>query len=106
MEYGRIKPLSGENGYEKTALTLKSIAELLADEGTNMDELKRGAQGAAPTVPTGPTVRTPLQQPAHVQTAAKQPTVRKAGNLPQITPADAPRTPAKPRSFLSRLFGG
>ncbi|WP_281992286.1 hypothetical protein [Sulfitobacter geojensis] len=112
MEYGRIKPISGENGYEKTALTMKSIAELLAEEGTNMDELKSSArepaQGAQtePTEPTVPSVRSPLQQPVHARGTVQNPTTNKAGSLPLIAPADAPHAPEKPRSFLRRLFGG
>ena len=109
MEYGRIKPISGENGYEKTALTMKSIAELLAEEGTNMDELKSSAREtvqAAQAEPTVPSVRSPLQQPVHTRGTVENPTMNKAGSLPHIAPADAPHAPEKPRSFLRRLFGG
>ncbi|MCX7560097.1 hypothetical protein OS190_11005 [Sulfitobacter sp. F26204] len=115
MEYGRIEPIKGENGYEKTALTMKTIAELLAEEGTNADEIE--AMKQSPMTRT-PTPQPHLQQPPHMQSRAQMPEeadmpekiMPKAATLPPITPVvetqEATKAPTKPRSFLKRLIGG
>ncbi len=105
MEYGRIKPIEGENGYEKTSLTMKSIAQLLAEEGTDLEELKRSSGGQ------GPTPRSADQQRVQEQTSpAPQPPVSKSDQFPPLCAADgadaAQSSAKKPRSFLKRLFGG
>ncbi len=109
MEYGKIEPIQGKNGYEKTALTMKTISELLAEEGTSMEEVIKAAPPAKETiVPRRPL----LQQPPHMQvrtTPVSHQVPPKAASLPPIAPAvlqgEAAVQDEKPRSFLSRLIG-
>ena len=109
MEYGRIEPIKGENGYEKTALTMKTIAELLAEEGTTADEIE--AMKQEPMTRT-PTPQRTLQQPPHMQSRAEEPQEPEfsADSLPPLTPVGAvepqEKVIPKSRSFLSRLIGG
>ncbi|KIN60728.1 hypothetical protein Z945_1707 [Sulfitobacter noctilucae] len=118
MEYGKKKPIQGKNGYEKTALTMKTISELLADEGTSMEELTKSQTPAEQNADTWETPcatvvpkRPVLQQPPHMQaTSAPQHAVpSKAATLPPIAPTGAEAGKAtyieKPRSLLSRLIG-
>ncbi|MFK7834926.1 MAG: hypothetical protein AB8B60_01785 [Sulfitobacter sp.] len=111
VEYGRIKPIAGKNGYEKTALTMKTIAELLADEGEDIDALtKRADQAETPAAPAAP-ARPQLQQPPHMQQSAPARPVAspKREMLPPLTSAQAapekPEPAAKSPSFLKRLIG-
>jgi hypothetical protein len=120
MEHTRLKPMEGISGREKTAFTMKTIQELLAEEVSS----DAGAPAAdAPAPESG------LQQPPHmtnaapVEPAAKPalrtttapaveaertmppmplPPIAKADALPTIAPATEE---PKPRSLFGRLIG-
>ncbi|WP_298256631.1 hypothetical protein [uncultured Litoreibacter sp.] len=119
MDHTRLKPMEGVSGREKTAFTMKTIQELLAEEI------------AAPTPTATPAVEAAPEQPPHVAVAAEEPKpvaakpalrtttaaertmppmplpeLTKASALPPIAPADeAEAEPvSKPRSFLGRLM--
>lgn len=99
MDYGRTKPLVGENVSEKTVLTMKSITELLAEEGTDLDELERSGQAPQAT----------LQHPPDLKSTTAQSTGRKADALPRLSAIEGREQPekraGKARSILFKLFG-
>lgn len=135
MEHLRLKPIEGASGREKTAFTMKTIKELLAEDGSKEskdlllnasspegDVAQAGdvvsetpvpvAAEAAPVV-AAPAVVAPVVEAAPVieeeQVGAPIPklVVSKAASLPPIPPAPevAAAPVAKPRSFLGRLMG-
>jgi len=105
MEYGRLELIEGKNGYEKTALTMMKISELLAEEGTTMEELTKMQQAEVASAPPAPSA---LQQPPHMRSAtpAADPntaTIPRA--LPIVSEPMSAKPVKKPRSFLTSLLG-
>lgn len=113
MEYQRLKPIPGVSSHETTAVTMKTIKELLEEEHALRAERAALAQaeavgtastGAAPKgpamEPTKPDPRAVLQQPPHlVPRAAPQTEGKEGRTMPE---AEAART--RP-PLLARLFG-
>ncbi|MGH1368047.1 MAG: hypothetical protein ACRBCL_05475 [Maritimibacter sp.] len=120
MEYGRIKPLEGTNGYVPTAFTKKSIKEMLEEEARALaeaGEAEKAAQAQALSAQTAQPEKVSqgdldepdapkaleaswLQQPPHMRAAAPQ-------NVDVIARLkEREETTAKPRSFFRRLIGG
>ncbi|RYG92556.1 hypothetical protein EU803_00160 [Loktanella sp. IMCC34160] len=97
MEYGRIEPLSGVSGKEETAVTLKSIKELLdeelartGDRAAVQEVIKQ--QAATAERKQAPAVA-PQPAPKPAQPQAQKPSASHV--LPLQTPPHM-RAPAKP----------
>ncbi|TDT72954.1 hypothetical protein BDE40_3132 [Litoreibacter halocynthiae] len=112
MEHGRLQPMKGASGREKTAFTMKTIKELLEEEALK----KTQTPMPLPTAPevqkpeaAAPSASEPYAEAATPAVEPKKPAAQKAAALPPISPAPAARAteqPAeKPRSFLGRLIG-
>ncbi len=121
MEHTRLKPMQGASGREKTAFTMQTIQEMLAEEVSNVKGTPKASSSAA--VPN-------LQQPPHMVRAAPpepvaakpslkastaqltvapmpMPVIPKAASFPAIAPTgqETEDAAAKPRSFFGRLIG-
>ncbi|SHF63248.1 hypothetical protein SAMN05444273_108137 [Litoreibacter ascidiaceicola] len=112
MEHGRLQPMKGASGREKTAFTMKTIKELLEEEALK----KTQTPMPLPTVPevqepeaAAPSAPEPSAEAAAPAVEAEKPAAPKAAALPPIPPApvaQAAEQPAeKPRSLLGRLIG-
>ena len=99
MEYGSRTPIQGKNGYEKTSLTMKTIAELIAEENAAEEAREENASAVA-----APQQQEELQQPPHMRSRVEGkeafPPLEPAQNLPEDLKPEK-----KKRSFLGRIFG-
>lgn len=110
MSYGRTKPTKfGENGCEKTALTMKSIAQMLAEEGAEVTGPKRKGKKGKKAKKVS---KTKLQRPFCMKEGPIQPTKSNADEMSGVSQVDRhdqtqtqtqTRT-GKGRLLLSRLF--
>ena len=68
MEYGKLKPLEGVNGYEPTAFTKKTIKELIEEEMRALAEAEAAVPEVAEAAPAAaPQPKRPLS--ATIETA-------------------------------------
>ncbi|RLJ60267.1 hypothetical protein BCF46_0465 [Litoreibacter meonggei] len=105
MEHTRLQPIKGASAREKTAFTMKTIKELLAEETARASQEPVSPDPEpAPEAKDAPAVEAEQAAPPTPEKAKS-----KAAALPPITPAPgakAAEKPAqKPRSFLGRLIG-
>lgn len=115
MEHLRLKPIKGASGREKTAFTMKTISELLAEEGSAATQtpMMRSSSIEPETqqAPDQPCEDPVAAEPEPVNNTAPAieemrtaPLAQKASALPPITPV-AEASAKKPRSLLGRLIG-
>lgn len=135
MEYGRIEPIAGVSGKEETAVTMKSIKQLLDEElartgdraavqevirqqAATAERKQTPAPAPQPAQPEASPHVLPLQTPPHMRAAAKPATPARpitparpaapAAKLQSAAPLTPPQetTPnAKSSSLLKRLLG-
>jgi hypothetical protein len=112
MEYGRLKMLKSDPVVEPTAVTMRSIKEILEETGGEdlLLESSKPAPAAAPVVQRtarpAPKPR-PVVQPGYVP-AASGPTARPdPGAVRSAKPGhtDAPPRPSFGQRLAARLFG-
>lgn len=108
MEYGRREPLKSAPANEPTAMTMKSIREILAEQG---QEGLLNPPKANDVTERVPLPQSYLQQPPHMRPAHVTPPekVKKpklgAAQLPKLAENEEP-APAASKSFFARLMGG
>jgi hypothetical protein len=105
MEHQRLKPIQGASAREKTAFTMKTIKELLAEETSKESSVPEPMIAEpAPEVSTPPAVEAVQAAPP-----APEPAAPKAAVLPTLPPLaeadDAEQVADKPRSLFGRLIG-
>lgn len=113
VEHTLLEPIKGNSGREKTALTMKSIKQLLEEEAAKKTHvpvspkptLKGSTAPAVEAEKTVPPMPLPVKPTPVKARRVAVPEPTKAEALPEITPAPEP-APSKARSFLGRLIGG
>ena len=101
ISHTELEPIQGASAREKTAVTMKSIQQLLEEEAANKTHVPVSAKPS--TAPAGDACEAPQAAPKpkrHASPVSKE----KAASLPQLAAVTEPET-AKPRSFLGRLIG-
>lgn len=101
MDHLSLEPIKGHSGREKTAVTMKTIKQLLEEEAAKKTQvpvspkpdLKASTAPAVEALKTVPPMPLPTPKP-------------KAQALPEILPQAEEPAPAKVRSLLGRLIGG
>lgn len=120
MEYGRLKPIEGVNGYVPTAFTKKSIKQMLEEEAQALAEEGKGAQAEAAKALSETAVSPAPRSPVHpdktqAPSALANTFLQQPPNMRDTTPVsvdvisrlhEREKNAAKPRSFLRRLIGG
>ncbi|SFR40555.1 hypothetical protein [Litoreibacter janthinus] len=108
MEHTRLQPIKGTSAREKTAFTMKTIKELLAEEGTDASQVLNADPAPKAADPAPEVKAAPAVSSERVASPAPKAATPKAAALPPITPApsaSAETDADKPRSFLGRLIG-
>lgn len=104
MEHLRIKPLKGVSAPEPTAFTMKTIKELMVEEGGNPDDaFLTSAPTSTPAPASAPEQH--IQQPPQFDAEAQH-REQQTRDVFAMDDAVEPQAPAeKKRSLLGRLIG-
>lgn len=105
MEHLHLKPMQGSSVKEKTAVTMKTIKQLLEEERARVTQLPQ----PLPVQPELKASVAPTVEAEKTMPPMPQPVISKAASFPPISPApgaDLAQEPTqKSRSLFGRLIG-